>query len=429
MIRIILVRHGRTAWNAREGKGERFRGIVDVPLAEEGVAQAVITARHLAVEPLTAVYASPLRRAADTAQIIADLKGLAVRTLPGLGSMDYGDWAGQLHADVARQWPDLYRQWMADPFTVRVPGGESLADLRQRAVAALQQALSMHDDGNTIAIVTHQAVTRTLVCAMAGMPDPGYWWIRQSLCNLSRFEYDLANSGPDSRQGGDFVVVGLNDTCHLSPALPRTSGNGARILVVRHGQTAWNAGAGQERFRGRTDLPLDSTGQAQARAVAGRLKSEPLAALYSSPLLRARQTLDPLSERLGLPVRPHDGLLDIDYGDFQGLTHAEAAAAFPEQYELWCAVPSRAHFPHGETLADVQARLLSLLEELAACHPGQTVVLVGHQIVNKVLACTVLGINLDQIGRIQQDTAGIDVLQRVGDEWHMLRLNDTCHLP
>jgi broad specificity phosphatase PhoE len=426
MIRIILVRHGRTAWNAREGQGERFRGVVDVPLAEDGVAQSVVTARRLAAEPLAAIYASPLQRAANTAQIIADFHGLTVQTLPGLGSMDYGHWVGQLHADVARQWPELFQRWLANPFDVRIPGGESLADLRERALAALHQALARHGDGDTILLVTHQAVTRTLICALTGMSDRGYWWIRQSLCNLSRFEYDPVPN--------EFTVVCLNDTCHLNADLPRTSGGGTRILLIRHGQTAWNApsraetGIREERFRGRTDLPLDNTGHAQARAVAGRLERESIAALYTSPLLRARQTLEPLAERLGLAVQPHDDLLDINYGQFQGLTHIEAATAYPDLYQEWCTAPSRVRFPGGERLADVQTRLLSLLGELASHHPSQTVALVGHQMVNKVLACTVLGLGLDQIGRIQQDPAGIDVLQQVGDRWHTLRLNDTCHL-
>lgn len=420
MIRIILVRHGRTAWNAREGQGERFRGIVDVPLSEEGVAQSMVTARRLAAEPLVAVYASPLRRAADTAEIIAGVHGLDVQTLPGLRSMDYGQWAGKLHDEVARQWPDLFRRWERDPFSVQVPGGESMADLYQRALAALHQALATHNDGDTIAVVTHQAVTRTLVCALVGMPNAGYWWIRQSLCNLSRFDYDPGRKV--------FNVVGLNDTCHLSPLLPRTHGDGTRLLLVRHGQTAWNAGAGEERFRGRTDLALDEKGQAQARALARRLGGESVAALYASPLLRARQTLAPLAEKAGLPLHAHDGLLDIDYGRFQGLTQAEAATTFPDLYRLWGSAPGQVRFPGGESLADVQARLLSLLDELAARHPGETVALVGHQIVNKVLVCTVLGLDLDQIARIQQDTGGIDVVQRVGDEWHLLRLNDTCHL-
>jgi broad specificity phosphatase PhoE len=202
-----------------------------------------------------------------------------------------------------------------------------------------------------------------------------------------------------------------------------------RIILIRHGQTAWNKGSGEERFRGHTDLPLDDTGQTQARKLASRLQGESIAALYTSPLLRARQTIMPLADEQSLPVRPHDGLLDINYGRFQGLTHSEAAAAYPEQYALWRAEPSRVRFPDGESLADVQVRLLALLEEMVARHPAQTIALVGHQIVNKVLACMLLGLDLDQIWRIQQDTCGFSIFQQAGDGWHTLCLNDCCHLP
>jgi broad specificity phosphatase PhoE len=201
-----------------------------------------------------------------------------------------------------------------------------------------------------------------------------------------------------------------------------------RIILIRHGQTAWNAGAGEERFRGRIDLPLDDTGQAQARSLARRLGDEPIAALYASPLARTQQTIAPLAERLGLEVEPHEGLLDINYGRFQGLTHAEAAETYPEQYALWRTAPSRVRFPDGEGLVDVQARLLMLLKELAAHYPGQTVGLAGHQIVNKVLICTLLGLDLDQIWRIAQEPACLNTFQRVDGAWHILCLNDICHL-
>jgi probable phosphoglycerate mutase len=272
----------------------------------------------------------------------------------------------------------------------------------------------------TLVLVSHQAVVRTLVCCLVGLPNQGYWWIRQGLCNLTRLEYDP--------EGERLSLSGLNDTCHLDPALPHTASGGTRLFVVRHGQTSWNVGAGPERFRGRADLPLDDAGQAQAAALAARLVGEPIAAIYTSPLQRTRHTVAPLAAQLGLEVEPHDGLLDIDYGQFQGLNHDEAAAAYPDLYRQWRATPGQVRFPGGEDLGDVQARLRSLLERLAADHPGQTVVLAGHQMVNKVLACTLLGLDLDQIWRIGQDPAAINIWQQVAGTWHTLRLNDTCHL-
>jgi broad specificity phosphatase PhoE len=420
MMRIILIRHGHTAWNVSEGRGQRFRGTVDLPLADNGLAQARTTACRLAGSHLTAVYSSPLQRAARTAQILAEPHGLAVQSMPGLGSMDYGDWAGLLRADVARRWPDLYRQWRTDPFSVQIPGGDSLTDLRDRAVGAVREILARHTDGETIVIVSHQVVTKTLICTLMGLPNPAHWHVRQDLCNLTCFDYDATSD--------EFILVRLNDACHLDPALPRISGGDTRLIVVRHGQTAWNVGAGEERFRGRTDLPLDRVGLDQARAVAGRLKGESIAALYASPLLRARETVEPLAGELGLTVQPHGGLLDIDYGRFQGLTHSQAASAHAEEYARWRTHPAQVRFPDGESLADVQGRLLALVNELLASHPGQTLVLVGHQIVNKVLACTLLSLGLDRIWRIRQDTAGIDLFQRVDGAWITLGLNDTCHL-
>lgn len=420
MIRIVIVRHGQTAWNIGGDQGPRFRGTVNLPLSDQGADQARITAQRLATFSLEATYSSPLQRAASTAQIIAAAYGQAPELVPGLSSMSYGDWAGQTDKELNKLWPDLYRRWQEDPFRVRAPGGESLTDLRSRAIAALRDILSSHRQGTTIALVTHQAVTRTLVSTLTGMPDNAWLRFRQGLCNLTCFDYD-----PKRER---FSLVTLNDTCHLDSSLPSDRAGGTRLILVRHGQTAWNVGAGPERFRGRIDLSLNETGQSQAHSVAARLQDEPLTATYCSPLLRAQQTISPLAEAMGLTAQPLAGLLDIDYGRFQGLTHAEAAARYPQEYAAWQTEPCQVSFPDGESLSIIQDRLVSLLDELRTRHSGQTIALVGHQIVNKVLACTLLGLDLDQVWRIGQDTASINVFQERRGSWYTLCLNDTCHL-
>lgn len=420
MIHLIVIRHGRTAWNTADGQHKRFRGQVDLPLAKDGVAQAEATACALASAKLDAIYTSPLQRAVQTAQILAAPRSQAVHILPGLISMDYGDWAGKFDVDVAHQWPELFAQWRHDPFSVRIPGGESMHELLHRVVAAAREALARHSDGETVALVSHQVVTRTLICSLAGLPDSAYWRIRQDLCNLNRFEFD-----PHT---GQFVVAGLNDTCHLGARLSWPSGAGPRIILVRHGQTAWNVGAGEQRFRGRTDLPLDDIGHTQAQAIARRLNAEPISAILTSPLLRTRQTVASLASELGVTPQPHDGLLDIDYGHFQGLTHSGAAVRFPEQARQWWLAPAQVRFPDGEALADVRDRLEALFEELLSRYPGQTVVLAGHQIVNKVAACMLLGLDLNQIWRIRQNTGCINVFQNRDAVWHITRLNDCCHV-
>ncbi len=201
-----------------------------------------------------------------------------------------------------------------------------------------------------------------------------------------------------------------------------------RILIVRHGQTGWNEGAGQVRYRGQTDIPLDEVGHAQARALAVRLAGEPIAGIYASPLQRAVQTARPTAERLGLPVTPHPGLLDMNLGEWQGLTHSEAARRYPKLHRRWLQAPHTVTLPGGENLAAVLARGQAAVTELVARHAGQTVMLVGHQVVNKVLICWLLGLDNAHYWRVTQDNACLNIFTHADGVFNVMALNDTCHL-
>jgi len=200
---------------------------------------------------------------------------------------------------------------------------------------------------------------------------------------------------------------------------------GTDILLVRHGQTEWNRVV---RFRGRTDLGLDQVGWTQARALARRLANWPIKAIYTSPLRRARQTAEPLARQLGLSIQPTEGLLDIDYGRWQGRTPEEVAQAEPRLYQLWLEEPQRVQIPGGESLSLVQQRVRLTMEEVVARHPDEMVLLIGHQVVNKVLICSLLGLDLASFWRIGQDTACLNRFRYHDGLYDVLLLNDTCHL-
>jgi broad specificity phosphatase PhoE len=189
--RIILVRHGQTAWNvgAPPAEGERFRGRVDLPLNERGRAQALALAERLADESIAAIYASPLQRAIETAEPTARRLGLTIQPS---------------HSEVARLYPTLYRQWLQEPHLVRPPGGESLEEVRNRAMAALYQVTGCHQD-QTILVAAHQVVNKVLVCTMLGLDNSHFWRIRQDNGCLNIFDY----------QEGVFTALLINDTCHL----------------------------------------------------------------------------------------------------------------------------------------------------------------------------------------------------------------------
>ena len=141
MLRIILVRHGQTEWN----KDAHFRGRIDIKLNPTGITQAQSVADQLASLQISAVYASPLKRAIETAAPIAAAQKLEVIPFAGLLDIDYGQWGGRQFGEVAEQWPGLYRQWDTTPHLVRIPGGESLDDVLQRVRNGLEKILQDHD--------------------------------------------------------------------------------------------------------------------------------------------------------------------------------------------------------------------------------------------------------------------------------------------
>ena len=206
MTRIVLVRHGRTAWN-REA---RFRGQTDVELDEFGLKQAEATGRYLASRwPVVAVYASPMRRAVQTAEAIARAVHLTARPLAGLLDINFGECQGRLASEVAQHRPALYRAWLETPHTVHFPGGEGLDDVRERVVAGLDEVIARHP-GQAVALVSHTVVNRVLLCAVLGLGNDHFWRLRQETCAVNVF---------DAEENGDFTIVLLNDTCHLQDIL------------------------------------------------------------------------------------------------------------------------------------------------------------------------------------------------------------------
>ena len=206
MTRIILVRHGQTAWSvgAFYAEGERFRGRIDLPLNERGRAQALALAERLADKPIAAIYASPLQRAMETVEPTARRLGLTAHPLEGIIDINYGDWQEYPHSKVAQLYPALYRQWLQEPHLVQIPGGESLGEVRDRAMAALHQVMARHQS-QTILVAAHQVVNKVLVCAMLGLDNSHFWRVKQDNGCLNIFDY----------QEGIFIAILINDTCHL----------------------------------------------------------------------------------------------------------------------------------------------------------------------------------------------------------------------
>ncbi len=195
-----------------------------------------------------------------------------------------------------------------------------------------------------------------------------------------------------------------------TPGAPPTDGRDAgppptRLLLVRHAVTEQTGPL----LSGRTPgIDLSDAGRDQAEALAGRLAAVPIAAVYSSPMERTRQTAGAVAARHALAVEEVEGLLEADYGDWTGGALAELART-----ELWSTVqraPSRARFPGGEALTAMQARIVVALDALVAAHPGQTIVAVSHADPLKAAIAHLTGLHLDLFQRIVLSPASVSVV-------------------
>ncbi|MBN1161378.1 MAG: histidine phosphatase family protein [Dehalococcoidales bacterium] len=202
MPEIILVRHGETEYNA----SETFRGRADVPLNEIGLKQARLLAEYLSSEKIDVVYSSPLKRAARTAGIIAAPHALEVNVVENLNDIDCGQWQGLPLKEVQESYEDIYQDWLDTPEQVRLPGGESLEDVRSRALPFVQDAVMRCGEGK-IVFVSHRAVNKVLICALLRLDNSSFWSFKMDTAAITRFTFN----------GDRVVLTSHNDTSYLKP--------------------------------------------------------------------------------------------------------------------------------------------------------------------------------------------------------------------
>lgn len=199
-----------------------------------------------------------------------------------------------------------------------------------------------------------------------------------------------------------------------------------RVLLVRHGGTVWSS---DDKFAGSSDIDLSDEGRAQARALGRRLADVRIDAAYCSPMRRAIETATlALGER---PMKPTTvpGLKEIDHGIWEGRVHAEVEREFADQYAAWDADPFMAPPPGGESGLSVLARALPALRQIVVDHPDQTVLVVSHKATNRLLLCSLMGID-ERFYRdkVTQDLACLNVLTfKAPSVARVVLLNDTSH--
>ncbi len=199
-----------------------------------------------------------------------------------------------------------------------------------------------------------------------------------------------------------------------------------KILLTRHGHVE---GIKPERFRGREPLELTELGRKQADAVAARIAAawQPVA-VYTSPMSRCVATGAAIAKSCGVAAAICADLNDMDYGAWQFKTFADAGRDDPSLFAAWFATPHLVRFPRGESLQDLAARTANALRHVMTGHPRDTIVLVGHDSVNRALLLQCLGLPLPAYWRIAQEPCCLNEIDIDGDKFRIVRINETRHL-
>jgi probable phosphoglycerate mutase len=200
LCKLILVRHAESTWNLTG----RYQGRIDTELSELGQRQASLIAERLKSFPISAIYSSPLRRALHVAIIIALAQGLDVNIEEELTEIDHGAWNGLLRSEVEKRYGPLLQQWLASPSKVKMPGGESLEDVAQRANRVVSQILKTHPEG-TVVICSHNAVLKVIIATAIGIELDRFWAMGIDNGSMSVIEFDERYPR----------LSLLNDVCHL----------------------------------------------------------------------------------------------------------------------------------------------------------------------------------------------------------------------
>lgn len=203
-MRIILVRHGETAWNA-EG---RLQGHLDIPLAESGRQQAACLASRLADQPITRAVVSTLSRARQTAEIALGTRASLLAFDPGLRELNHGAWEGLKITEVAERFSESSRAWRETPHLARPDGGETLQEVLERAWPVLARGCKGLQAEDTLLVVTHDIVVRVILARVLGLPHSQVWRFRLAPTSVTLLE----GAGPDA-----LSVLRVNDASHLYP--------------------------------------------------------------------------------------------------------------------------------------------------------------------------------------------------------------------
>ena len=420
MKRVIIVRHGESTYNVVR----RIQGHLDESvLTEKGCSDAVKVGKALSNISFDAIYCSPLKRAKQTAEIIHGEIKANLGNIPALEEnlkikeIHLPLWEGMLSTEVQEKFPEDHKVWKENPDKLRmlVQDGEKTVEyfpilaLYEQAKEFWQEILPKHQN-QTILVVAHSCINRCLIKTAIKMAPAYIQHIQQSNCCINVVNF--AGLLEDKVQ-----IESFNQIQHMGATLPslRPNHQGIRLLLVRHGETDWNQ---QSRYQGQVDISLNENGKLQSEKVADFLKDVSIDKVYSSSLLRAKETAEIILQQhqginLELELELNDGFKEIIHGAWEGKLETEIEQQFPGELQRWRETPEQFQMPAGENFQAFWQRTVEVYEsiiEAVLTDKLNTILIVAHGGTNQILLCHILGLSAEHFWSFRQSNCCLNVI-------------------
>ena len=428
-IRLVLVRHGLSSFNAKgliQGRTD------DSFLTDEGYEQARKAGKALSKINFDKIYSSPLVRAAETAKTIQKSFNKEQNIIydENLLEVDLSEWSGLKIEEIKNKFPEIYPTWKNDPENLILKRKDNktyqpIQELFDQANSFIQDVLKFYldkDDVN-ILVVGHNAILRCLILFLLGKPKLGFRKIR-----LENASFSILNISGEENSYKTQIEC-LNQTSHLNKNIPSQIGD-SRIFLIRHGETNWNK---EGRFQGQIDIPLNENGKDQANKTFEFLRNITFNKAFSSSMHRPYETAQIiLQDNKNLKIEKLDSLVEISHGLWEGKLEDEIREKWPVLLENWHEKPEEVIMPEGESIKEVSERSVEAFEKICVSQKDKDIsLLVAHDAVNKTLICNIFGINYSNIWMIKQGNGGITVIDLFNDPIKppvISALNITTHL-
>lgn len=200
-----------------------------------------------------------------------------------------------------------------------------------------------------------------------------------------------------------------------------------RIYLLRHGETVWNLQ--DNRYCGLTDIPLNETGQRQARLAGQALLNKSISAIYCSPLERSRETARIIGQYLQLAPVIDERLYELNFGRWEGMTKQTIEQEYSKQWEAWLNDPSHCRSGiTGDTGAEVSMKYQSFVQEQLERHRNESILIVGHNTANRLFIAGTLGLPYSKYRSLSQNNCGISILDEQNGKTVWTTINETAHL-